>query len=378
LNGDTILVLSDGREVLVNANDALLTTPEVLQKRILDYLRRRYSAIDYAFVGYGIASGFPNCHFIPGKNNAKSAEKRQGHFNRVWSSMIAGLNPKFGFPFAANVVLLDNSLIWANEPVHNSERPTERFRLEYPVSSTQVIDIAPGFTMIDGRIIDEILFEPVHLETLGTEMVAEIRKANEVRGTSSTQVLELAVLIESNIKLCQVHLNEFEYNYSVLIRLKNAEAAIVVTKSGNEFKVAVRQEPTETAGYDLVFSARFSYLRRALTTPWGYEVIMVGSGGTWRYASRQAAATNSYRELATILRKREAAPPSRFGDQPRWLYEAKARIKRGLGWQSDTLYDLLTWTVFDDEVTPAARAVNADRAIGRPFSPAGAVDLAAG
>ena len=37
-----MLVLSDGKEVLVNANDALLPVPEALQKRIIDHLRRRY------------------------------------------------------------------------------------------------------------------------------------------------------------------------------------------------------------------------------------------------------------------------------------------------------------------------------------------------
>ncbi len=179
LNPDSMLVLSDGKEVLVNANDALLPVPEALQKRIIDHLRRRYGKIDYAFIGYGIASGFPNCHFVPGKNNAKSAEKRQRHFNGVWSSLIAGINPKYGLPFAADVVLLDENLIWANEPVHNRERPTDRFRLDHPESSTRVIDIAPGFTVIDGRITKEVVFEPVRLETLRAEMAA--RSARQTR-----------------------------------------------------------------------------------------------------------------------------------------------------------------------------------------------------
>ena len=183
-----------------------------------------------------------------------------------------------------------------------------------------MIDIAPGFTMIDGCVTNEVLFEPIHLETLRAEMEAEIRKANEARGASMTQCRSLLRSLTA-MSRCG-YLNEFEHDYNVLITLKNAEAAIVLTKTGNQFSVAVRQEPAETAGYDLVFSTRFSYLRHALTAPWGYEVIMVGSGGIWQYANRQAAAPNLYRELATILRKREAAPPSRFGDQPRWLYEA--------------------------------------------------------
>src|SRR3954452_618052 len=177
-----------------------------VQRILIDHLRRRYGKIDYAFIGYGIASGFPNSHFVPGKNNAKSAEKRQHHFNGVWSSLMAGINPKYGLPFAADVVLLDENLIWANEPVRNRERPTDRFRLDHPESSTQVVDIAPGFTVIDGRITKEVVFEPVHLETLRAEMAAEIRKANEARAASVPQVQELAALIEHNVQLCQAYL----------------------------------------------------------------------------------------------------------------------------------------------------------------------------
>ncbi len=182
---------------------------------------------------------------------------------------------------------------------------------------------------------------------------------------SLPQVQELAALIEHNVQLYQAYLKDFQHDYNILIRLKNAAAIIVLTKTGDRFNVAVRQEPADTEGYDLVFTTRFSYLRRALQTQWGYEVITVGSGGTWQYGTRQAAATNMYQELAAILRKRDAAPPSRYGDQPRWLYEVKSRIKRGLGKQNDTLYNLLTWTVFDDEVAPGHRAADANRAIGR-------------
>ena len=64
------------------------------------------------------------------------------------------LEPRFGFPFAADVAILDEELFWCNEPVHNAERPTEAFaKLVGTTGPTRVVDIAPGFTVDDGQVL---------------------------------------------------------------------------------------------------------------------------------------------------------------------------------------------------------------------------------
>jgi hypothetical protein len=105
-----------------------------------------------------------------------------------------------------------------------------------------------------------------------------------------------------------------------------------------------------------VLTTRFSYLRRALTTEHGHEVIFVGSGGIWTYRDRTKALANIHRELAALLRQVKAPPRSRFGDQPQWLFDIKKRVRRLLGRTPAELYDLGEWTVFKDRERDLARS----------------------
>ena len=139
---DTFLVVSDGKETCVNLNDALHATSEAVQDKFCDYIKRQFGKLDYVFCGYGVASHFPNCYRVPGKDYAATAAERQKYFNRQWVRIINALEPRFGFPFAADVALLENDLIWSLEPLHNAERPTDAFEKMHPESQTRVIDIA--------------------------------------------------------------------------------------------------------------------------------------------------------------------------------------------------------------------------------------------
>lgn len=117
---DTLMTITDGAEVCVSLNDALHSAPEALQRRFIAQLRALHPRMDYVFCGHGVASHFPNCYTIPGKDREATAARRQAYFNRQWARLIAGLQPVYGFPFAADVVLLENDLLWANEPTHKT------------------------------------------------------------------------------------------------------------------------------------------------------------------------------------------------------------------------------------------------------------------
>jgi hypothetical protein len=100
------------------------------------------------------------------------------------------------------------------------------------------------------------------------------------------------------------------------------------------------------SGYDVVFETRYSNLRRAQSHPYGHEVIFVGSGGTFSYRERSRVSEALHRELSVLLRRRDSAPPSRFGSQSRLSYLAKTAVKRLLGRAEPDLYDLNSWTVY--------------------------------
>jgi hypothetical protein len=96
--GDSLMIIIDRNEVCVNANDSLHSAPHSLQDQVTAQIKALYPRIDYLFCAYGIASHFPNCYIIPGKDYVRTAENRQRYFNRQWARVASLLEPRFAFP----------------------------------------------------------------------------------------------------------------------------------------------------------------------------------------------------------------------------------------------------------------------------------------
>src|SRR5215467_898743 len=218
---DTLMSLTDGHEVCLNLNDALHSAPAAVQAAQIARLKGLYPKIDYVFCGYGVASHFPNCYVIPGKNREATTARRQLHFNRQWAKLIHELQPRYGFPFAADVVFFEDDLFWANEPTHNSQRPTDTFRRLYPGSSVQIVDIAPGFVIEDGKVIAEVVRQPVRASELRMNFAEQIRRANRVGAVDESEIEQIATLLKSNLDSCAKYLKSYERDYRFLLRFRN-------------------------------------------------------------------------------------------------------------------------------------------------------------
>ena len=341
---DTLMTITHGTEVCVNLNDALHSAPEALQREFVTRLKTLHPRMDYVFCGYGVASHFPNCYTIPGKDREATAARRQGYFNRQWARLIAGLQPVYGFPFAADVVLLESGLFWANEATHNTERPTATLATEYPGCPVKTIDIAPGFVIENGRVLQEALRRPVLASNLLTECAGGIERANRYRSVDDQDVKELAGLIGDKAAAWADYLKGYAGDYRFLIRFHNGEWGVRIEKRGQSLSV----EPVRVDGqsFDVAYTTRLAYLKGALTRPFGDEILFVGSGGVFEYADPERARRNLHRELMHLLRS-DAAPPALRGPSPSgFVYRAKQIVKRMLGRQELELYDLGTWTVF--------------------------------
>lgn len=345
--GDTLMTLTDGTEVCVNLNDALHSAPEEVQRDFIERLKAIHSQIDYVFSGYGIASHFPNCYIIPGKNREATAARRQQHFNRQWARIMAELNPVHGFPFAADVVFLEDDLFWVNEVTHNAERPTTAFRALYSDSHVITMDIAPGFVIENGVVTTEVIRQPVLAADLRTLCAEQIDRANRYGTVDEEGVNEVAELLKGNIDACAKYLSSYEDDYRFLIRFRNSEWGIHIEKRGQTLSLATTREAS-SQGYDVVYTTRLPYLKWTLTRPYGDEILFVGSGGIFEYFQRVKVKTNLHRELIQLLRKTSALPRPRQGVYSRIVYGAKRLIKGILGRTDCDLYDLSAWTVYHD------------------------------
>lgn len=343
--GDTLLAVSDGNSVCVNLNDALHAAADDVQTRFIALLKTYYPTIDYLFCGYGVASHFPNCYRIPGKDSAATAARRQAYFNRRWARIASELNPRFAFPFAADVVFLEHDLMWMNEPTHNSERPTDVFKAAFPHSSTVVMDIAPGFQIVDGIVTQPIYRRALSISQLRSDCAEKLTRANEYGSGSDAVFEEVLKLVRENTQRCNRYLLEYSGDYRFLLRFRNHRKAIAIVKRGTRLSVESEVNP-DPSGYDVTYTTRLQYIKWSLSSEYGHEILFVGSGGVFEYRSRAKAQANVHRELMVMLVPHATPPKSRYGAQRRWSYSLKKRIKALLGRAPADLYDLDAWTVW--------------------------------
>jgi hypothetical protein len=344
---DTLMALSDGREVCINLNDALHSAPQPVRSDFVSRLNLLYPKIDYVFCGYGVASHFPNCYEIPGKDREATASLRQKYFNRNWAGLIAGLSPRFGFPFAADVVFLEDDLRWVNEVTHNSERPTQLFNTLHPRLPVRALDVAPGFVIEDGQVSTMALREPLSDAALRISCAESIERANRLGRVEQADVLEILGLIRENLDSAGAYPRSYDGDYRFLIRFRNSDFGIDIVKVGEQVTAEIRDlERTAPVGYDIVYRTRLPYLKRALTDPFGDEILFVGSGGIFEYTDQSQARHNLHRELRYFLAKPSSPEPMR-GPRPNTLISvAKNLVKRAMGRGGEDLYDLNRWTVF--------------------------------
>lgn len=343
--GDTLMTIRDAERSCINLNDALHSADEQVKSRFVARLLELFPHPDYVFCGYGVASHFPNCYRIPGKDAIRTAALRQAHFNRQWSDLVHRLGPRFAFPFAADVVFLEDDLFWMNEVSHNIERPTAAFRTAHPASPVEVRDIAPGFTIEDDCILNEKLREPIAAERLRESCAAEIVRANRYGQVSAADLEEVAGLLAANLKLCAAHFADRDWRF--VIRPCNCDAEIRIEKQDACSDVRVVGRGESGPAFDVAYTVRLPYLKRALTEPYGDEILFVGSGGIFDYRSSETASRNVHRDLMMLMRKHDQPPPPPQRSN-RLLARLKQAARKLAGRPHADLYDLRRWTVWRD------------------------------
>jgi len=342
------MTISDGVEVCLNLNDALHSAPDGVQQAFTDRLRLIYPRIDYVFCGYGVASHFPNCYVVPNKNREATAVNRQQYFNRQWAGIIAALQPAYGFPFAADVVFLEDDLFWVNEITHNAERPTAAFEALYPKSNVITKDVGPGFVIENGVVTSEVLRHPVLAADIRKVCSEQIERANRYGTIEERNIRDVETLLNANLVATAPYLGSYDGDYRILLRVRNSEWGYYLDKRGTLLSLTATQTPS-SEGCDVIYSTRLPYLKWALTSEFGNEILFVGSGGIFEYSQRSKVKTNVHRELIHLIRKESRPPRARKNIGSQLIHWAKGLIKRALGKNERDLYDLNAWTIYHED-----------------------------
>jgi hypothetical protein len=253
------------------------------------------------------------------------------------------------------VAFLDEELFWCNEPVHNAERPTEAFtKLVGTTGTTRVVDIAPGFTVDGGHVIrNEVRrrLKADELRRIYDDAIQRVNRAGEIDGHT---VQELVELVAANAAKGAEYFAGYPGDYRCLIRIKGGSTGIEVAKEGPQVRVTSTKEGASgPRRYDVVYRTRASYLRQSLVTPYGHEVLFVGSGGIFEFSSMASVGSGVHREIMTMVRPWTGSGPRRPRAKPGVLAVAKRFVKRMLGRSLPDLYDLQKWTIFQGRISKA-------------------------
>jgi hypothetical protein len=245
-------------------------------------------------------------------------------------------------------VFLEDDLFWVNEPTHNTDRPTRTFQQLFPASTSRVLDIAPGFSIEGGRLLNDVRRVPVSSGALKESYPEEIARANRDTVPDADELQEVLGMIRANLETCRTYLQSYPQDYRFLIELHGSTQGFVIEKRGANVRVDVAPIVAHD-GFDVVYRTRLPYLKWVFTMPYGDELLFVGSGGIFRYASRERALHNIHRELKVLLTRQDRALAARPDAPNRVVASIKRSIKRAIGKDEADLYDLGQWTVWHDE-----------------------------
>ena len=186
--------------------------------------------------------------------------------------------------------------------------------------ATRVVDIAPVFTVDDGHVLRNEVRRRLNADELRRAYGDAIRRVNRAGEVGAPTVRELVGLVAANAAKGADYFAGYPDDYRCLIRIKGASTGIGVAKRGAHVMA------TETDGalsdarpYDVVYRTRALYLRQSLVTPYGHEVLFVGSRGIFASFRVGSVGSGVHREMMTMVRPWTGSGPRRPLRKPGWI-----------------------------------------------------------
>jgi hypothetical protein len=328
-NLDNVLVIEDGKTVVVNINDALPSASARMIDKIVEKVRSRWKNIDYVFSSYGGASYFPNTVHYAKKNDREIGETRELFFINNFCRIIEGLNPRFAVPFATDFILLDPEQRWINE-VKFPRNKIASFFAEYTTgrSRSKILEAYPDDVFQDGNFIqhspyhEKIKNKPL-LETIDEDYNEEII---EKKNTPFLQQQELTALFDQ----IKIHVRQKQYiipptvknKIFFTIRIADAkdENCLNIDFRGGDLKFNISSSASKESLLEI--SLRSATIRYAMENEWGGDAIIIGYGAEVQIFKEEALRSEMENYCVRLL--------SRYPNTKEYLRKTPVRALRYL------------------------------------------------
>jgi hypothetical protein len=313
---DSIIVIENKGEVLVNVNDALHSSTAGAINHFIETIRGRWPRIDYLFCGYGGASYFPNCFHVPGKDDLAVGRLREQFFAHNFCGIVSRLRPKIAAPFAADFALLSPAQRWINDV--RFPRPLMRQYYERNFGrgagggEVEITDMYPGdaldglqlnaaspyrAVMNDGslgHLIDEQYAEEI--SALKNPAWLAERQVEELRARILKNVSERAVIFGATPR---GRLDRIVF--SVRVNDVAERNCFNVAFRGDQASVERSAEPVSESL--LVIDTNSRIMNYSFDNEWGGEALGIGYGCEVRIADRETVRAELDRACIQLLHR---------------------------------------------------------------------------
>lgn len=312
---DSLLVL-EGDETVVNANDALHASPPAVIEHFCRLLRRRHPRINAMFIGYGGAAWSPNCIHVPGKDDREIARAQEGLFVQNFLRIVDRLAPQVACAFAASFVLLEPWNRWINDVKLSVPTPDVAYGHETVPGRTRCHLLLPN-DVVEGGIIRPGGTPRPSIGELerayATIFRDDCRRVENLVPLPSEELAALAQQMEQRLKANRIRMRRgFTADLEVLPR-ENPGMALRIAVAPRRIAVTVGA----TSGARPSLALRVAVLRGILDQDYGTESVFIGYGAIASLADR--AQLRTVQAVIQLLSARVGGPRAivnALGDEP--------------------------------------------------------------
>lgn len=283
-NLDSLVVIENGKSVVVNANDALHAHHPAVIERFITAIRKRWPKIDTVFCGFGGASYFPNTVKFPGKNDVEIAEAREQLFAHNFCRIVKGLAPDVAVPFAADFALLNPRLHWINTARFPRQKMQEYYRehIQGDGKAVTIHDLYSGDVLDNNKLDKRSPYRDRMIDGSLDHLLEEQYK-DEIEAYANVEVLDsadaqkLATEIRQNVEdRSALFTQEKLAGVKFCVRVEDVKEGRCYHVTFKDGRPEVKRSNEADADCAVVVDISAPHLRCSFGSNWGGDVVTIG------------------------------------------------------------------------------------------------------
>lgn len=282
---DSIVVIENNGQVILNLNDALNSHHKFFIKLFVEQIKKHWKKIDVMICGMGGAGYFPNTVHYPGKNDREIGELREQFLVHNFCKLVQDLQPEKVIPFVPGFVLLADDKRWINEIKFDRNKLSDYYKNNFDGDSKiEFLPMQPGDILEKNeykkvspyREEEEVSsVEEMVLKQYGNEILEYNKPKMADEETANTVIQKLRKYVPLAAK---VYHPELLQKIKFAIRLNDVEQK-------NYFNVNYYKGNFEIFRTENLLSDRTILIRttseimlHSFASEWGGDVLFVGYG----------------------------------------------------------------------------------------------------